>query len=139
NIVASVVEGKNEPLEPVEAAEEITKEAVVTEAKVEEQVKAEEDSEVIARRKIDKLPNEIQPGAWFIVYNGDDKPVRRLKLAVILMQDATLVFVDHLGNVVIEKDAEEFNTELESGLSGIIMQHSVFDHALRSALGNITR
>ena len=79
----------------------------------------------------------MQPGAWFIVYNGEDKPVRRLKLAVILIQDATLVFVDHLGNVVIEKDAEQFAGEMERGLSGMIMQHSVFDHALKSALGSI--
>ncbi len=134
-IVASVVEGKNEIVEPSE--EEPVTEEPIAEQTVEEAVAVEEDSETIARRKIENLPNDIQPGAWFIVYNGEDKPVRRLKLAVILMQDATLVFVDHLGNVVIEKDAEEFAVELEKGLSGIIMQHSVFDHALRSALGSI--
>jgi hypothetical protein len=49
------------------------------------------------------------------------------------------VFVDHLGNVVIEKDAEYFTEELERGLSGVIMQHSVFDHALKSALSSISR
>ena len=98
---------------------------------------AAEDPELAAKRKIGMLPNDVQPGAWFIVYNGEDKPVRRLKLAVILIQDATLVFVDHLGNVVIEKDAEQFAGEMERGLSGMIMQHSVFDHALKSALGSI--
>lgn len=96
-------------------------------------------TEQIARAKISKLPDGVSPGAWFIVYNGEDKPVRRLKLAVILMLDATMVFVDHLGNVVIEKDAEKFAEEIESGLSGIIMQHSVFDHALSSALSSIER
>jgi hypothetical protein len=105
----------------------------------EQQQAPEEEPEVIARRKIAMLPDDIQPGAWFIVYNGEDRPVRRLKLAVILMQDATLVFVDHLGNVVIEKDAEYFTEELERGLSGVIMQHSVFDHALKSALSSISR
>ncbi len=93
--------------------------------------------EKAARAKLDKLPPEVQPGAWFIVYNGEDKPVRRLKLAVILMQDATMVFVDHLGNVVVEKDAAEFAEELVRGASGLIMLHSVFDHALRSALQTI--
>jgi hypothetical protein len=93
--------------------------------------------EKAARAKLDKLPHDVQPGAWFIVFNGEGRPVRRLKLAVILMQDATMVFVDHLGNVVVEKDAEEFAEELARGASGIIMQHSVFDHALRSALQTI--
>ena len=93
--------------------------------------------EKAARAKLDKLPHDVQPGAWFIVFNGEGRPVRRLKLAVILMQDATMVFVDHLGNVVVEKDAEEFAEELARGASGIIIQHSVFDHALRSALQTI--
>lgn len=99
----------------------------------------ERDPEVVAKEKIASLPEGVSPGAWFIVYNGEDKPVRRLKLAVILVQDATMVFVDHLGNVVIEKDAEMFADEIEKGLSGIIMQHSVFDHALSSALETIER
>lgn len=126
------------------AAEEETGEEAVAEQPVEEAAEevseeVEETPEQIAKRKIDKLPAEVQAGAWFIVYNGEDKPVRRLKLAVILMQDATLVFVDHLGNVVFEKDAEVFTDELEKGLSGIIMQHSVFDHALHSALQSVQK
>ncbi|VAW73984.1 hypothetical protein MNBD_GAMMA10-2495, partial [hydrothermal vent metagenome] len=95
------------------------------------------DPEECAKEKIRWLPEGVSPGAWFIVYNGEDKPVRRLKLAVILIHDATIVFVDHLGNVVIEKDAQVFTDEIEKGLSGIIMQHSVFDHALSSALETI--
>ncbi|VAW68160.1 hypothetical protein MNBD_GAMMA08-1216, partial [hydrothermal vent metagenome] len=95
------------------------------------------DPEVIAKEKISKLPEGVAPGAWFIVYNGEDKPVRRLKLAVILVHDASMVFVDHLGNVVIEKDAGIFTDEVDKGLSGLIMQHSVFDHALHTALETI--
>ena len=109
------------------------------EAQAEPEPEPEEDSDAIARAKIAKLPEGVTPGAWFIVYNGEDKPVRRLKLAVILIHDATIVFVDHLGNVVIEKDAEVFANEIEKGLSGMIMQHSVFDHALSSALETIER
>jgi len=104
----------------------------------EEVSEPEETLEQIAKRKLALLPDDVQPGTWCIIYNGEDKPVRRLKLAVLLVQDATLVFVDHLGNVVIEKDAEVFADELERGLSGIIMQHSVFDHALHSALNTIS-
>ena len=118
-----------------EEAEELSLEP--EEAQVEPEPEEAEDPEVIAKAKIGMLPDGVSPGAWFIVYNGEDKPVRRLKLAVILVQDATMVFVDHLGNVVIEKDAEMFAQEIDKGLSGIIMQHSVFDHALSSALGSI--
>jgi hypothetical protein len=105
----------------------------------EQEVESELTPEQIARQKVSKLPSGVSPGAWFIVYNGEDKPVRRLKLAVIMMQEAVLVFVDHLGNVVIEKDAEAFAEEIEKGLSGLIMQHSVFDHALSNALQSIER
>jgi len=104
-----------------------------------EAAEPDEDLEAISKAKIATLPDGVAPGAWFIVYNGEDKPVRRLKLAVILVHDASMVFVDHLGNVVIEKDAGMFADEIEKGLSGLIMQHSVFDHALSSALERIER
>lgn len=103
----------------------------------EQEAESELTPEQVARQKVSRLPSGVSPGAWFIVYNGEDKPVRRLKLAVIMMQEAVLVFVDHLGNVVIEKDAEVFAEEIEKGLSGLIMQHSVFDHALSNALQSI--
>ena len=103
----------------------------------EAQAEPEENLEAIAKVKLADLPEGVTPGAWFIVYNGEDRPVRRLKLAVILVHDASMVFVDHLGNVVIEKDAGEFTEEIEKGLSGLIMQHSVFDHALHTALETI--
>ena len=115
----------------------------IDQAEAQQAPEQEEESELtpeqVARQKISRLPSGVSPGAWFIVYNGEDKPVRRLKLAVIMMQEAVLVFVDHLGNVVIEKDAEIFVDEIEKGLSGLIMQHSVFDHALSSALQSIER
>ena len=105
-----------------------------------EDVGPEQDPmEQIVKDKLEKLPAAVQPGAWYVIYNGEDKPVRRLKLAVILVDEAILVFVDHLGNVVIEKDAEVFTKELENGLSGLIMQHSVFDHALSAALDSIKK
>ncbi len=134
-----------EEAETAPEAETMGEAAIEAEAAAEEAAEpevaepAEDDPEVIARRKIEALPDDVKPGAWFIVYNGKDKPVRRLKLAVILMQNATLMFVDHLGNIVIEKDAQEFTEELQQDLSGIIMQHSVFDHALNSALNNISQ
>jgi len=132
-------EAAEEPEEPVAAAEAAEPEAEIEKpaTKPKPDFTQMDEAELEARRKIETLPSDVQPGAWFIVYNGEDKPVRRLKLAVILVQDASLVFVDHLGNVVIEKDAGDFSEEIEKGLSGVIMQHSVFDHALKSALESI--
>ena len=118
-----------------EVAQEVSGETLEVEAEQESEAEAEAEEDTV--NALDALPDDVQPGAWFIVYNGEDKPVRRLKLAVILTEDATLVFVDHLGNVVIEKTAQEFANEVEKGLSGVIMQHSVFDHALRTALETI--
>jgi len=118
-------------------SDELTLGHAETQAEPGQEAGPEVDFEAVAREKISRLPEGIAPGGWFIVYNGEDKPVRRLKLAVILVHDATIVFVDHLGNVVIEKDAGVFADEVEKGLSGIIMQHSVFDHALNSALQTI--
>lgn len=130
----SEVEGEGETLE-------LDHDEALADAEPEDIEEAEpgEDPEVISKAKIAALPDGVAPGAWFIVYNGEDKPVRRLKLAVILVHDASMVFVDHLGNVVIEKDAGVFADEIEKGLSGLIMQHSVFDHALSSALERIER
>ena len=127
----AVTDTEAEPEEELELDQE--------EAQAEAEPEPEIDPEILAKGKISKLPEGVAPGAWFIVYNGEDKPVRRLKLAVILVHDASMVFVDHLGNVVIEKEADVFADEIEKGLSGIIMQHSVFDHALHSALETIER
>jgi len=125
--------------EPMGGADEeaATLELDQEEAQAEAEPEPEVDPELISKEKIAKLPTGVAPGAWFIVYNGEDKPVRRLKLAIILVHDASMVFVDHLGNVVIEKDAEVFADEINRGLSGLIMQHSVFDHALHTALESI--
>ena len=139
----AAAEKEREKEEAKVLAEKKAAEAAAAVAEIEEKIAVEaaeeETAEQIAQRKIENLPADVQPGSWYIIYNGEDKPVRRLKLAVMLVQEATLVFVDHLGNVVIEKDAEMFTDELEKGLSGVIMQHSVFDHALNSALDSIKK
>ncbi|MBT8126631.1 MAG: DUF1631 domain-containing protein [Gammaproteobacteria bacterium] len=96
-------------------------------ARIEEQVR-------IAREKISRLPTDLHPGAWFEVFNGEDKPIRRLKLSVILTEVAKLVFVDRQGRKVIEKDADEFLTELNSGQSKLIADHSTFEHALGAVI-----
>ena len=84
------------------------------------------------------LPPNIMPGMWFEVYMGEDSPVRRCKLSVIIVEDANLVFVNHAGEIVVEKNFEEFEQEMDKGLSSVIMGHSVFDHALNSVITRLT-
>ncbi len=84
----------------------------------------------IARRKISQLTSSTKPGVWYELYNGEDKPIRRLKLSVILTDAAQLIFVDRKGVKVIEKDAEVFAKELEEGSSRVLADHSTFNHAL---------
>jgi len=96
-------------------------------ARIEEQVRT-------AREKISRLPTDLHPGAWFEVFNGEDKPVRRLKLSVILTDVAKLIFVDRQGVKVIEKDADDFLHELNNEQSKVIADHSTFEHALGSVI-----
>jgi len=83
-----------------------------------------------AKNSIAELGNMARPGDWYKVYNGEDKAVRRLKLSVILTEVAKLIFVDHRGVKVIEKDASDFIAELADERSALISEHSAFDHAL---------
>jgi len=91
-----------------------------------------------AREKIANLPHEVRPGVWFKVFNGDDSAARRVKLSVIIMEEAKLVFVDRMGIKVIEKDAAEFTNELSSETSQIIADHSAFDHALGMVINSLS-
>jgi hypothetical protein len=95
--------------------------------RIEEQVR-------IAREKISRLPTNLHPGVWFEVFNGENKPVRRLKLSVILTDVAKLIFVDRQGVKVIEKDADDFLHELNNKQSMLIADHSTFEHALGSVI-----
>lgn len=91
-----------------------------------------------AKKKIDNLPQHVKPGIWFEIYTGDNHPIRRLKLSVIIQEDARLVFVDRLGIKVLEKDADEFSHELATDKSRLLDDHSVFDHALSQVINSIS-
>jgi len=91
-----------------------------------------------AREKIANLPHEVRPGVWFKVFNGEDSAVRRVKLSVIIMEEAKLIFVDRHGIKVIEKDAEDFTNELSDDTSQIIADHSAFDHALGMVINSLS-
>ncbi len=94
-------------------------------------IKEEEESVV---DKVARLPTYVKPGVWFEIYNGEDHPVRRLKMSVILIESGKIVFVDRKGIKGIEKDAGEFADELNSNKSRIIADHSTFDHALGNVI-----
>ena len=90
-------------------------------------IKEDEESVV---DKVARLPTYVKPGVWFEIYNGEDHPIRRLKMSVILIETGKIVFVDRNGIKGIEKDAGEFAEELNNNKSRIIADHSTFDHAL---------
>lgn len=89
--------------------------------------------------QISRLPSDVKQGVWFEIYNGEDKALRRVKLSVILFDEAKLVFVDRHGNQVIEKFANEFVDELNENKSRIIADHSIFNHALGQIINSIIR
>ncbi len=83
------------------------------------------------------IPANVMPGMWFQVYMGEDKAARRCKLSVIITEDANLMFVNHKGELVTEKSFDEFNEEVASNATKMIMGHSVFDHAFKSVIGRL--
>ncbi|MDH5423411.1 MAG: DUF1631 domain-containing protein [Gammaproteobacteria bacterium] len=115
---------------------ESDKEHSHTDEQLQEPSPAAEEEPVDLRAKLQLLPGDVRPGVWFQV-TMDNKKIRRLKLSVIIMEEALLVFVDHNGERVVEKDAETFAEELKNGEAQIIMHHSVFDHALGSVFETI--
>jgi len=98
-------------------------------------IKDEEESVV---EKVARLPTYVKAGVWFEIYNGEDRPVRRLKMSVILLETAKIVFVDNKGVKGIEKDAGVFGEELEADMSRIIADHSTFDNALGKVISMMT-
>jgi len=94
-------------------------------------IREEEESVV---DKVARLPTYVKPGTWFEIYNGEDNPVRRLKMSVILIETGSIIFVDRKGIKGIEKDAGVFAEELKNKKSQLIADHSTFDHALGNVL-----
>lgn len=89
------------------------------------------------RQKLTLLPSYVKPGGWYEIFVSDDSAKRRLKLSVIIMEDACLVFVDRLGVKVLDKDAEVFAEELEQGKSAFLADDSIFDNALSRVIGHL--
>lgn len=98
-----------------------------------------ERTEQSSKDIIATLPEHVKPGVWFKIYTGEDTPPRRLKLSIITLENARLIFVDRKGTKVIEKDAFKFSTELLNNQSHLLADHSVFDNALSQVISHISR
>lgn len=90
-----------------------------------------------ARELLDKKPDIIRVGNWFEVFTDYTHPLRRLKLSIIMQEQAKLIFVDYMGNKVIEKNLETFITELKNDQSRAINDHSIFEYALSMVIISI--
>jgi len=121
------IEDVNYTEEEVAVAEELVSQAEpVEEPPIEE--------EVVNRPEI---PPNVMPGMWFQVYMGEDNIPRRCKLSVIIIEDANLMFVNHKGELVVEKSFDQFSEELTNKTSKMIMGHSAFDHAFKSVIDRL--
>ena len=83
------------------------------------------------------LPSNVMPGMWFQIHMGDDQVPRRCKLSVIIVEDANLMFVNHKGELVVEKSFDDFNDEVASNKTKMIMGHSAFDHAFKAVIDRL--
>jgi len=83
------------------------------------------------------IPPNIMPGMWFQVYMGEDQIPRRCKLSVIIPEDSNLMFVSYKGELITEKSFDEFNNEIASNKSKMIMGHSAFDNAFKSVINRL--
>jgi len=104
-----------------------------------EEARPEDTKTILAKKLINNLPEIVRPNVWFEIFNGVDKPIRRLKLSVIVQENAKLVFVDRRGIKTLEKDAHDFTKELENNQSRLIDDYDVFDHALSKVIGCIVK
>jgi len=90
-----------------------------------------------SKEVIENMPDFIKPNTWFEVFTDYKHPIRRLKLSVIIKESAKLVFVDFMGNKVIEKSLKKFITELKNDQSRPINDHSIFEYALSMVIISI--
>lgn len=90
-----------------------------------------------SKKAINNMPEIIKPNTWFEVFSDYSHPVRRLKLSIILDEQSKLIFVDYMGNKVIEKSLDKFITELKNDQSRLINDHSIFEYALSMVIISI--
>ncbi len=109
----------------------VAKETVAKEEPVEEAPIEEDTGDRPA------IPPNIMPGMWFQVHMGEGNQPRRCKLSVILVEDASLMFVNYKGELLVEKSFDEFNEEVANDKTTMIMGHSAFDHAFKAVINRL--
>jgi len=114
-----------------------TEEEISDAVETRNEAEPEEELPVEEAYELPEIPPNVMPGTWFQVYMGKDKSARRCKLSVVIIEDANMMFVNHKGELVIEKTFEAFNKEIEENKTVMIMGHSVFDHAFKSVISRL--
>lgn len=134
NIMVSYRQAIQDHIDDANFSEEevsVAEETVSTEGPIEEAPIEEETGDRPT------IPSNVMPGMWFQVYMGEDQQPRRCKLSVILVEDASMMFVNHKGELLIEKSFDEFNEEIANETTKMIMGHSAFDHAFKAVIGRL--
>jgi hypothetical protein len=108
-----------------------TADEIINASATETETSLEEDTSTQA------IPPNIMPGMWFHIHMGEDKKPRRCKLSVILIEDAKLMFANHKGELVVEKTFDEFNEEVSTEATFVIMGHSAFEHAFKTVINHL--
>jgi len=134
NVMTAYIETLQQHIDDANFTEEEVSiaEEVISQAVPEEEPPVEVDS-----GSKPKMPPNIMPGMWFQLYMGEDQIPRRCKLSVIILEDSNLMFVNHKGELIIEKSFDEFNEEIASNKSKMIMGHSAFDNAFKSVINRL--
>ncbi|HEB81730.1 MAG TPA: DUF1631 family protein [Gammaproteobacteria bacterium] len=137
--VRQVMQDFRDTVEDMIADANFREEDVATARQVVAESPPEETPPVIEEEPEEKadIPPNVMPGMWFQVYMGEDQPPRRCKLSVIIVEDANLMFVNHKGELVVEKSFDEFEEELASEKSKAIMGHSAFDYAFKTVINRL--
>jgi len=116
------------------SSEEIEDAEKVVTAMENEPIDEEPNEPVVLEEPKPNLPTSAIPGTWFQLYMGEDQIVRRCKLSVVILEDSNMMFVNHKGELIVEKSFIDFEMEMAESKTTVIMGHSVFDHALKSVV-----
>lgn len=135
NTFLSMLDEFGYTLEEVEEIEQPCEVAEIIDIDMERELAAAQKEAQVALNKISRLPENVKPGVWFEVFNGEDRAIRRVKMSTILTEAAKIIFVDRKGVKVIEKDAGDFADELTGNKSRLLADHSTFDNALGKVIG----
>ena len=97
-----------------------------------------EETDVDAIEPLSKLPDYIQPGAWFEIKDNKMGTSRKLRLSAIIVDEGIMVFVDRNGLKAMEKTTTELLSDIDKKDCTHIENHSVFDKSLSLAISKLS-